>query len=277
MSYSVNTESFYRTGTEVFPVSETPYLSGLNDKPESTVRLIVFPYAGGDISAFYAWKDSLPLDIELVRVQLPGRGIRQNEAFPSNMGELVEHLVADLSQAADKPSIFFGYSMGALIAHAVIRRMMKRGLALPSLFCAAACNPPDRQVNRWNTLSDDALIEVLIGSEPSWLRASIYSRIVKNLSLIREDLNFCQRYVEEHSFSLDEKVSCPMTTFAGQQDTIASEKMVSFWKNYTSSSCVSHRISGGHFFILNNDQSSILKLLLREFSIFRKRMSIKAA
>lgn len=252
--------------------SVTRWFTGLNSKPEARIRIFAFPFAGGDISAFHRWNGWLPNEIELVRVQLPERGVRQNEKAPNNMDDLVEQLCSAFIQLEDLPSIFFGYSMGGLIAYAIILRLIEQGLQRPRLFCVAACNPPHLHRLAWDAMSDNTLINVLFGSDPTWSDAIPSEKIQANLKLIRKDLSLCQNFLQTNKLS-NSMLDCPITTFSAQQDTIAAPEDILNWRSYTSSSCVSHRLGGGHFFLFNSQSDHLSLLLLREMQQLERKLN----
>ena len=80
------------------------------------LRLFCFPYAGGGASIFTAWPEWLPITIEVIAVQLPGRGRRISEEPYTSLSDLVGELVQVLLPSLEKPFAFFGHSMGALLA-----------------------------------------------------------------------------------------------------------------------------------------------------------------
>ncbi len=236
------------------------WLIGLGARPNASLRLFVFPFAGGDISAFYRWPQWLPDSCELVRVQLPGRGNRRTENMPATMAEMVRALVRACSSALDKPFVFFGYSMGALIAYELLQQFKQLGLAQPALFCAAACSPPHLHRHPWSAMSDAEILQVLTHSD-SWLQNIPLTQLQENLPRIKKDLLFCEAYTQSVK-SVNTLLSCPVMTISGAQDAVAPAARVLEWWQYTSASCVSHCITGGHFFLFDSPQ--LPKIMLRE-------------
>ncbi len=251
--------------------SVTRWFTGLNTNPDARIRLFTFPFAGGDISAFHRWNQWLPKEIELVRVQLPERGVRQAEKTPDCMADLVEQLFRAFIQVDDLPSIFFGYSMGGLIAYAIILRLMEHRLERPRLFCVAACNPPHLHRIAWDAMSDKTLKKVLFGSDPDWGEMIPTKQIQANLKLIRKDLSLCQNFLQTCKLS-NSMLDCPITTFGAQQDTIAVPEDIVNWRSYTSSSCISHKLGGGHFFIFNTQSDHLSLLLRREMQQLERKL-----
>lgn len=236
------------------------WLTGLGARPAANIRLFVFPFAGGDVSAFYHLQQWLPDTCELVRVQLPGRGNRRNDPMPNSMADMVRALIHPLSSALEKPFVFFGYSMGALIAYELLQQFKRLGLAKPQLFCVAACSAPHLHHHQWSEMSDREIIQVLTDSD-SWLQDIPIAQLQENLPLIKKDLLFCQAYTHSAK-SLGEPLDCPLMTIAGAQDAIAPAARVLDWWQYTTASCVSRCIAGGHFFLFDSVQFP--RIILRE-------------
>ncbi|HZM81205.1 MAG TPA: alpha/beta fold hydrolase [Candidatus Limnocylindrales bacterium] len=87
------------------------------------LRLLTFPPAGGSALTFRPWAPLLPLDVELVAVELPGHGNRLPEPPVTSMSELMAGLVPELQALPGLPTAVLGHSMGAIVALAVCRRL----------------------------------------------------------------------------------------------------------------------------------------------------------
>ena len=92
----------------------------------SSVRLFCFHYGGGSASAFREWPKDIPDFAELIAIQMPGRESRFNEPLLNNVSEVVEQLYMNFDRYLDKPFIFFGHSIGALIAFEFVRTLRRR-------------------------------------------------------------------------------------------------------------------------------------------------------
>src|SRR6185369_9129448 len=79
------------------------------------------------------WATAVPPDIEVLGVQLPGRGSRFKEPLATELSPLLDALALEITRLGeDAPFAFFGHSMGALIAFEVARELRRRGAPLPS-------------------------------------------------------------------------------------------------------------------------------------------------
>lgn len=87
-------------------------------------RLIALPFAGGTITALRSLVQGGPGDVEVVGLELPGRGLAHREppilGFPELLDRL-EGVLAPLLQ--DLPVLLLGYSFGALVAAELTRRL----------------------------------------------------------------------------------------------------------------------------------------------------------
>src|SRR5215467_15197573 len=93
----------------------------VRSKPHALLRLFCFPYAGGGASLFRLWSDSLPPEIDMCPVHLPGREGRLKEPPFTSLTPLIQALAQALRPYMDIPFVFFGYSMGALISFELAR------------------------------------------------------------------------------------------------------------------------------------------------------------
>jgi medium-chain acyl-[acyl-carrier-protein] hydrolase len=125
--------------------------------------LFCFPYAGGGVSSYLPWQAALGSDVEVLAVQLPGRGARLLEPGIDSFPVLVDSLTSLVAAHADWPFALFGHSLGALMAFEVTRALRTRCLPGPTLLIVSACEAPhDRpDVRRLHELDDEALTKAL--------------------------------------------------------------------------------------------------------------------
>jgi surfactin synthase thioesterase subunit len=91
--------------------------------PDGTARVICFPHAGGDVTAFAALAAALAPDLEVWAVRLPGRGGRYTEALPAGFDALVAAVVAGIGRHVRPGTVFYGQSLGALLGYEVARAL----------------------------------------------------------------------------------------------------------------------------------------------------------
>jgi medium-chain acyl-[acyl-carrier-protein] hydrolase len=89
------------------------------------LKLFCFPYAGGTASIFRDWANHLPSTIQVIPVDLPGRGRRFTEPPFIGYQALLEALAEAMPPLLDTPFAFFGHSMGAIIAFELARYLRR--------------------------------------------------------------------------------------------------------------------------------------------------------
>jgi medium-chain acyl-[acyl-carrier-protein] hydrolase len=119
-----------------------PWISVSKPNPQASLRMFCFPYAGGGASIFYKWADYLPKNVEVCPISLPGRGLRLAETPATRMSPLICSLAESLIPSLDKPFVFFGHSMGALISFELARYLRSRDRPEPSHLFVSGRNAP---------------------------------------------------------------------------------------------------------------------------------------
>src|SRR5688572_2556590 len=85
-------------------------------RPEASMRLFCFHYAGGSASLYRLWARQLPSSIEVCPIELPGREDRRSEPPLTRFPELLDRLARMVRPFLDRPYVLFGHSFGALQA-----------------------------------------------------------------------------------------------------------------------------------------------------------------
>src|ERR1700722_458046 len=109
----------------------TPWLLPHEGTARYRLRLFCFHYGGGTASIFHDWRDDIDPRVQLVAVQLPGRGTRFQEPLLYRATAIVDALVAELTHWLDRPYVLFGHSLGSLLAYEVACALRARGLPTP--------------------------------------------------------------------------------------------------------------------------------------------------
>lgn len=227
-------------------------------QPESINRLFCFHDAGGDASLFNGWERQLGNDFEVVAIELPGRGRRLMEAAASDIHLLIREMMPLLIPLLDKPFLFFGHSLGGLLAFETARALHKAGLPLPrKLFISAMPGPsnyPFREVEY--NCSEDRLTSIFtdfgkerIGDE------ELFQLLIKRL---RADLLLFNNY----SYTPEMPLPLPLVIIHGKDDERTTGKCIDDWHSETSVSMKVISRPGGHQYI--RDDLHFLAALLRE-------------
>ena len=242
-----------------FQSTGTPWLILPKPNPAATMRLFCLPYAGGSPLIFCDWPASLPGNIEVCPIQLPGRGMRLSEPPYNKLGPLIESLTPALKPFLNKPFALFGHSMGGLICYELTRALRVRyGLEPRRLFLAGRQAPPfhDRSAATYD-LPEPEFIEqlrVLNGTPPEVLAQPELRRFL--VPLLRAEFELCQTYVYEPGPLLD----CPVSVFGGLDDGEVSYEELDSWREYTTGECSLRMLPGDHFFV-QTSKTQLLAML----------------
>jgi medium-chain acyl-[acyl-carrier-protein] hydrolase len=230
--------------------------------PQSSLRLFCFPFAGGGASTFRAWPDGLPLAVEVVAVELPGRETRIRERPFRSLEPLVDELMARMPSQLDRPFAFFGHSMGALIAHELACALRRAGVGEPLCLIASAAGPPHAPSPHrpLHDLPDDELrshLRRLNGTPEAVLDHDELMKVF--FPLLRADLAVCETHVHRPSPPLD----CPILAFGGKDDRLVSQERLERWRERSRAGFASWMLPGDHFF-LTSAQRLLLWILAGE-------------
>jgi|SRR5437588_5725224 len=240
----------------------TPWLVRFKASPQARVRLFCFPYAGGAAHIFRTWPQRLPGFVDLWAVQPPGRGNRLRERPLMTLNELVAAAAPAFYPFRDRPFVFFGHSMGAMIAFELTRRLREAGRGMPARLLLSGCRAPQLAHARaitYDLPDPEFLAEIrrLKGTPAEVLDNPELLQFV--LPLLRADFAVTQTY----EYTEGPPLTCPFTVFGGVEDGEVGREMLVAWREHTAASFSLHMLPGGHFF-LHSSQDLLLKVISEE-------------
>lgn len=240
-----------------------PILFHYHQRPQAEVRLICFPHAGGGALAYRSWAKTLPHTIDVVAVCLPGRETRIRESLHKTVEDAVAEIVAALSY--DLPLIFFGHSMGSILAFEVARTLRHSGLPTPRLLITSGQNAPHlpRLGPRLSHISDieflPAVHQVYGGIPLEIMADDEFAMLIR--PILRADLTLLEHYHYQPTTPFD----FPIVVCCGEDDIYPREQLHE-WGKHTSAEFNLYLFPGGHFY-LEEQREVLLQMLLSH--IFR--------
>ena len=231
------------------------------------VRLFCFPHAGGTARVFDKWPGRLPWTVQMCAVQLPGREMRLNEPAVTRMTQLVDELSKALLPWIDRPVALFGHSLGAKIAFEFARRIQAAPgeIEIAHLFVSGANAPHlcSAEVSVYD-LPDDEFVQRLRhfrGTPREVLEDPSLMRFLA--PRLRSDFELDGTY----RFEPGEKLSCPVTAWAGETDDLAPPTSVKEWGGYTTGPFQFRALKGAHF-ALYEREAEVLPEIRRALSAY---------
>jgi surfactin synthase thioesterase subunit len=211
------------------------------------LNLYCFPYAGGSSWIFRPLARQLAGRINVVPVELPGRGRRRAEACVDQWDELISTLASELSPELDRPHAFLGYSFGALVALNVAHKIAGRGSMPPRALIACALGGPTAITHEklLHQMDDRAMFEALrdLGGIPAELLDSP-ELIALSAPAMRADLTLFETFKP-----LGRPLAgIPIHAYCGKDDASVGDRYAA-WQNETDAAIRHRSFDGGHMFL----------------------------
>ncbi|MFD5247401.1 thioesterase II family protein [Amycolatopsis sp. NPDC058340] len=215
---------------------------------EST--MFCLPHLGGGASAFYEWTKERGSPA-VQPVQLPGREDLFHLPLVDDMNQLVERLGVEIGEAARRPFVLFGHSMGAAIAAELTAWLHRTGAVLPELLVVSAAAPVpaiterERRRGSVGTLADEEIIAEIMamgGTSEEILGDGELRELV--LEVVRSDLRMMENY--RPTFA---KLPVPLLVLGGAADDTVTTRELSLWREHTDLGWRAHTLPGGHFYL----------------------------
>jgi surfactin synthase thioesterase subunit len=211
------------------------------------VTLILLPFAGAAKNAYKEFSTSLPDNIVLNPVELPGRGSRYNERLLTSLDEMVEDIYEQIGQRLSNPYAIYGHSMGAVLGYLLAQKITGNNINPPvHLFFTGRGGPSCRKNNiGLHKLPSDQFIEKvkLYGGLP---REILDNR--KWISFFEPVLRADFQAVENYCYKVTPPLTIPVTVGIGEEDIITIEEAEK-WRQETTAIFDLVQFPGDHFFI----------------------------
>jgi surfactin synthase thioesterase subunit len=239
-----------------------PWLRTLSREPWPELRLVCLPHAGGSAAAYAAFPAGLPRGVEVVGVELPGRGTRHDEPPLRSLDAVVMGVAGALAELPARRWAVLGHSLGAIVAFELVRRLRRDGGPAPELLIVAAREGPHLPLARdpVHELPDEGFLTALdhlggtppeVLDEPELMAAA--------MPALRADFAISDTY--EHVEG--EPLGVPILALGGRDDPDVEPARLEAWEEHTTAGFSSTVLPGGHFFV-RQCEPVVLQILARE-------------
>jgi surfactin synthase thioesterase subunit len=213
-----------------------------------SLNLFCFPFAGGNSYSYRGLQQCCD-SVKVTALDLPGHGRRLREKLLTDIDLMVEDLYCQLSSVLDRPTAFFGHSMGSDLAHLLARRMARQGHPpLQFLFVSGRKAPAIFKRETRHLMPRPEFLkalEELEGCAPAALADPELMELLE--PVIRADFSAIASYRYREATPLE----VPILVMTGVDDDVTDEDALE-WKRETLCECRLVRFPGGHFFIDQN-------------------------
>lgn len=226
------------------------------------MQLFCFTVAGGTAVFYDQLEEACAGQIEFVKLEYPGHGLRHKESLCDTFQELAADMYSQIRERySGGDYALMGYSMGSIAAFETLQYLAKiKELPYPRYIFLAAHEP--KTMTDLDKFSPDVLDEYI--KKRTLLFGGIPERLVDNksfwrmyLPLYKADYLMISRYDFEN---LIYTTDIPAIVFYSEQDT--PREGVELWKKYFTGRCEFVEYIGTHFFI--NEHCREMAVLIKE-------------
>lgn len=229
--------------------------------------LFTFPYAGGHSLAYRFMEPYFGPEIQVIHLEPPGRGKRAKESLLHSMEAIVDDVYSQIeSRIKEEEYVFFGHSMGALVAYLVFQKAQHEGTRLPHhLFLSgkeapsvkhASINTVDPKYNQpkeefWEYIDS-------LGALPPEIKQ--HKDLIDYVEpIVRADIQALETYLYVPP---EDPAQLPITVFYGLDDSETTVDKLMPWKLETNGPFTMIPFEGEHFFIVDHVEL-ITKIILK--------------
>ncbi|MEV0648305.1 alpha/beta fold hydrolase [Phytomonospora sp. NPDC050363] len=223
----------------------------------SDMQLFCVPHAGGSATAFLRWRRQLPAGIEVLPVELAGRGPRIADSLVVDArpagADVAERILAERRPGV--PYAIWGHSMGSLIAYEAYYELRERTTDLPGhMIFSGRCAPHSKQkISELHKIADDdafiAALDVYGGGTKEALADPGLRELF--LPVLRADFELSETY---RWTARADDIHCDVTVVNGRDDQSVEAARLPEWHELVAGRVDFRTAEGDHFFLHTNQQ-----------------------
>ena len=214
--------------------------------------LICLHFAGGNKYSFYPLEEFLDKNINLITLELPGRGKRFHEPLLTDIHLIVDDLFEQLKQNVSRPYAIFGHSMGAILTYLLAHKIEENDFQRPIHLFVSGCKPPKikREAPFYHDLPKDEFVNKIrdMGGCPEEILGND-----ELMALFEPSLRADFKTIETFTYEKKEPLKMRLTVFIGNKDKVSWEDAKA-WGEESIHPIDVKEFEGNHFFIFQHKQ-----------------------
>jgi medium-chain acyl-[acyl-carrier-protein] hydrolase len=236
----------------------SPWLVPMNAPGRARAAVVCLAFGGGSSGAFRAWTPLFPADVQFHAIDLPGHGARFTEPLLTRTEQVTEGLLGLPELAV--PTIFFGHSLGALLAYEWAAALHERGRKLPThLVLSGRSAPQDvRPHLPIHALPDAAFLAEVRRYQGMPQEVLEHRELVELLlPILRADFTI----TETHAHRPRPPLPVPLRILGGEDDPMVAPERLRSWAELSALPSHVETFSGGHFYLDEHRAAVVARIL----------------
>ena len=213
------------------------------------VDIFFLPFAGASHYAYNGFRRYIPDFINMIPLELPGRGKRLAEPLLTNMDDMVDDLFNQIKKDLHYPYAIYGHSMGATLGYLLINKLEQEKQRKPAHFFvsgrATLLCPREKKMHSLPKEAFMAEVELYGGIPQEVLREKDLIDFFE--PIIRADIQANETYQGKAIKPID----VPITVMLGTEDRTTMHQDLK-WPEMTTRKTLVRQFKGDHFFIFNH-------------------------
>lgn len=242
------------------------FLLDLSSKTINKKLIIGFPFSGAVAQVFNGFKPYLPENVNLYAIQYPGRGHNITEPLLYDINSMLKILYLPVLETLQLYDVvyFYGHSMGALVAYALLKKFQQDNISLGKcILNIGACPSPNLigVKKHIHSLPDDIFwqrIKEYGGTPPDILDDQEFKNLF--LPILKADFSIYENYIDQPRNN--QPLTIPINAFAGSKDKVVLVEDFTQWKMETTGKFNQMIVDEDHFF-LSNQAKFILQTMIK--------------
>lgn len=187
--------------------------------------------------------------INVIPLDLPGRGGRFNDSLLSDMDSMVDDVFSQVKDDLYTPCAIYGHSLGALLGYLLIKRIIKEDLPVPLYaFFSGREAPTVPEKDHFHKLPKAEFIkkiESYEGTPDSVLENKDLIELVE--PILRADF----KAIETYSHKVESPFDVPIMVMIGLEEDVNYDDALK-WQDETTKKIIIKQFPGKHFFIFDH-------------------------